>query len=175
MEKSEGEMAKATAKVSVVVPIYTAERYLRQCLDRIVGQTLRELEIIMVDDGSSDGSSAIVDEYAARDGRIVAIHQPNGGMGKAYNVGIAILLFTSPLPSSGKDIDGYALFPALLREFLSFAFIRHRPTGPTFRSRQVNPARRGHQPGNERGVNPAEANKNSARPEHCLDLYALFQ
>ncbi|MDR2030627.1 MAG: glycosyltransferase [Puniceicoccales bacterium] len=80
---------KIFPKISVVVPIYNVERYLRQCLDSIVSQTMRDLEIILVDDGSTDGSSAIVDEYAAKDGRIVAIHQANGGAGSAYNVGIA--------------------------------------------------------------------------------------
>jgi glycosyltransferase involved in cell wall biosynthesis len=72
-----------------VVPICDVKRYLRQCLDSIVGQTLRDLEIILVDDGSTDGCAEIVDEYATKDKRVVAIHQPNGGVGRAYNVGIA--------------------------------------------------------------------------------------
>ncbi|MDR3117129.1 MAG: glycosyltransferase [Puniceicoccales bacterium] len=89
MNAATSKMNMATPKVSVVVPIYNTEKYLRQCLDSIVGQTLRDLEIILVDDGSTDGSAAIVDEYAKKDRRIVAIHQRNGGMGKAYNSGIA--------------------------------------------------------------------------------------
>jgi glycosyltransferase involved in cell wall biosynthesis len=76
-------------KVSVVVPIYNVEKYLRQCLDSIVGQTLKDIEIILVDDGGTDGCPAIVDEYAARDGRVVAIHKKNGGLGEAYNTGVA--------------------------------------------------------------------------------------
>lgn len=77
-------------KVSVVVPIYKVERYLRQCVDSILAQTLHEIEVILVDDGSPDGCPAIVDEYAAKDCRVVAVHQPNGGYGKAVNHGISL-------------------------------------------------------------------------------------
>lgn len=75
--------------VSVVVPVYNVERYLRQCVDSILGQTLENIEIILVDDGSPDACPAIVDEYAAADPRVVAVHQSNGGYGKAVNAGIA--------------------------------------------------------------------------------------
>lgn len=77
-------------KVSVVVPIYGVERFLHQCVDSILVQTLRDIEIILVDDGSPDACPAIVDEYAAKDPRIVAVHQPNGGYGKAVNHGISL-------------------------------------------------------------------------------------
>ena len=77
-------------KVSVVVPIYGVERYLRQCVDSILAQTLTDIEIILVDDGSPDACPAIVDEYAAKDPRIVAVHQPNGGYGRAVNHGISL-------------------------------------------------------------------------------------
>lgn len=76
-------------KVSVVVPVYNQEKYLRQCVDSIVRQTLKEIEIILVDDGSTDGSPAICDEYAARDSRVKVIHKQNAGMGVAYNTGMA--------------------------------------------------------------------------------------
>jgi len=75
-------------KVSVIVPVYNAEHYLRQCLDSICAQTLRELEIICVDDGSTDGSSEILKEYAVRDSRIQVITQENGGAGAARNRGL---------------------------------------------------------------------------------------
>ncbi len=75
--------------VSIVVPIYKVERYLKQCVDSILGQNLKNMEVILVDDGSPDGCPALVDEYAAKDSRVVAIHQPNGGYGKAVNTGIA--------------------------------------------------------------------------------------
>lgn len=81
--------ATHTPKVSVVVPIYNVEKYLRQCVDSILAQTLTDIEVILVDDGSPDACPAMVDEYAARDSRVVAIHQPNGGYGKAVNTGIA--------------------------------------------------------------------------------------
>ncbi len=77
-------------KVSVVVPIYGVEKYLNQCVDSILAQTLKEIEIILVDDGSKDRCPEIIDEYAKKDKRIVAIHQPNGGYGRAVNHGIEV-------------------------------------------------------------------------------------
>ena len=75
-------------KVSVILPIYNVSQYLRQALDSVVNQTLRELEIICVDDGSTDDSLEIVREYAQKDSRIVVITGPNGGYGKAMNKGL---------------------------------------------------------------------------------------
>ena len=75
--------------VSIVVPVYKVERYIRQCLDSILAQTFRDIEVVVVDDGSPDGCPAIIDEYAAKDSRIVAVHQQNGGYGKAVNAGIS--------------------------------------------------------------------------------------
>ena len=76
--------------VSVVMPVYNGEDCLRECLDSICAQTLRDIEIICVDDGSSDGSLAILDEYASKDKRIRVIAQPNSGAAAARNKGIAI-------------------------------------------------------------------------------------
>ncbi len=76
-------------KVSVVVPIYGVEKYLRQCLDSIIQQTLSEIEIILVDDGSPDQCPAIIDEYTQHDPRIIAIHQKNAGYGAAVNHGLS--------------------------------------------------------------------------------------
>ena len=78
---------QSSIKVSIVVPIYNVEGYLRTCLDSILAQTLHEIEIILVDDGSPDKCPQIIDEYAAKDSRIVAVHQENGGYGKAVNHG----------------------------------------------------------------------------------------
>lgn len=74
--------------ISVIVPIYNTSEYLPECLDSIVGQTYRELEIILVDDGSTDASGRIADVYAAKDGRIRVIHKKNGGVTAARNTGI---------------------------------------------------------------------------------------
>jgi len=75
--------------LSVIVPVYNAERYLRQCLDSIVGQTYPNIEIILVNDGSTDGSGRICDEYAAKDSRIRVIHQRNKGLIGARKTAIA--------------------------------------------------------------------------------------
>jgi glycosyltransferase involved in cell wall biosynthesis len=75
-------------KVSVIVPIYNTEKYLRQCLDSIVVQTLRDIEIILINDGSKDGSLAIMKEYAKKDSRVQIIDKPNEGYGKAMNRGL---------------------------------------------------------------------------------------
>ncbi|MBQ8251083.1 MAG: glycosyltransferase [Alphaproteobacteria bacterium] len=77
-------------KVSIIVPIYGVEKYIHQCVDSILAQTLKEIEIILVDDGSKDNCPAIVDEYVKKDSRIIAIHQENGGYGKAVNHGLKV-------------------------------------------------------------------------------------
>ena len=76
-------------KISVIVPVYNSEKYLPRCLDSIVNQTLEDIEIICVDDGSTDGSAAILNKYAIQDKRIKVIIQKNGGSSLARNTGIA--------------------------------------------------------------------------------------
>lgn len=73
--------------VSVVIPVCNAQKYLRECLDSILSQTLTDLELICVDDGSKDDSGAMLDEYARRDSRIRVIHKENTGYGHSMNVG----------------------------------------------------------------------------------------
>lgn len=78
-----------TEMISIIVPVYKVEAYLRQCLESLINQTYQNLEIILVDDGSPDNCGAICDEYAKRDNRICVIHKENAGMNAARNDGIA--------------------------------------------------------------------------------------
>lgn len=74
--------------ISVIIPVYNTNVYLRQCVESVIAQTYKKLEIILVDDGSTDDSGTLCDHLAARDERIKVIHQPNGGAGAARNTGI---------------------------------------------------------------------------------------
>lgn len=80
---------KENSLISVVVPVYNVEKYLRECLNSVINQTYRNLEIILVDDGSTDNSSFICDEYASMDNRIRVIHQKNKGLVGARKSGIS--------------------------------------------------------------------------------------
>ena len=75
-------------KVSIVMPVYNVEKYLEPCLDSLLGQTLRDIEIICVDDSSTDKSVEILNKYAAKDKRIRIFHQEHQGAGCARNIGI---------------------------------------------------------------------------------------
>lgn len=75
--------------ISIIVPVYKVEAYLPRCVDSILAQTYKNLDIILVDDGSPDNSGKICDDYAKKDDRITVIHQPNGGLSDARNAGIA--------------------------------------------------------------------------------------
>ena len=72
------------AEVSIIVPVYQVENYLRQCVDSILAQTFTDFELILVDDGSTDRSGQICDEYAEMDERVKVIHQQNLGHGCAH-------------------------------------------------------------------------------------------
>lgn len=74
--------------ISIIVPVYNGERYLAECIDSVLGQTFADWELIIVDDGSTDGSGAIADRYCRHDDRIRVIHRVNGGMSVARNTGI---------------------------------------------------------------------------------------
>lgn len=78
------------AKISIIVPVYNVERYLKECLDSIQKQTLRDIEIICIDDGSTDSSAEILDEYMKSDSRFRVIHKQNEGYGKSMNIGIGM-------------------------------------------------------------------------------------
>ena len=76
--------------ISIIVPVYKAEKYLDNCINSLLSQTYTDLEIILVDDGSPDASGAICDAYAAKDSRIKVIHQQNGGQSAARNAGLSV-------------------------------------------------------------------------------------
>ncbi len=76
--------------VSVIVPVYNVEQYLEKCIKSIMGQTYADIEIILIDDGSTDSSGSICDSYACRDSRIRVLHKPNGGISDARNAGLDI-------------------------------------------------------------------------------------
>ena len=76
--------------ISVIVPVYNVEAYLEKCINSIINQTYKNLEIILIDDGSTDSSPKICDEYMNKDSRIIVIHKDNGGLSSARNKGIEI-------------------------------------------------------------------------------------
>lgn len=97
-------------KISIIVPVYNVEPYLNQCLESLHNQTLQDIEIIIVDDGSTDGCPAIIDEWRNRDKRMKIIHKENGGVSSARNEGIEIasadwIAFVDP--DDWCDIDYY--------------------------------------------------------------------
>lgn len=79
---------KKNIKVSVIIPVYNSQRFLKRCLDSIINQTLKEIEIICINDGSTDNSAEILNEYKKKDSRIVIINQENKGIGQTRNTGL---------------------------------------------------------------------------------------
>ncbi|MDT6699207.1 glycosyltransferase, partial [Enterococcus faecium] len=77
-------------EISIIVPVYKVEKYLRKCVDSILAQTFTDFEVILVDDGSPDNSGKICDEYAEKDNRVRVIHKENGGLSSARNAGIDV-------------------------------------------------------------------------------------
>ena len=78
-------------KISIIVPVYNTEKYLEKCIDSILNQTFKDFELILINDGSTDSSGKICDEYAKKDDRIVVIHKENGGVSKARNTALGII------------------------------------------------------------------------------------
>ena len=79
---------RMTAKLSIIVPVYNTEAYLPACMDSILSQGFSDFEVLLVDDGSQDGSGAICDAYAAKDGRVRVMHKENGGVSSARNLAL---------------------------------------------------------------------------------------
>lgn len=98
-------------KISIVIPVYNVEKYLKKCLESVINQTYKNLEIIVIDDGSSDNSPMICDEYARKDYRIKCLHQDNSGVSSARNKGIECATgdYVHFLDSDDfLDLDAYA-------------------------------------------------------------------
>ena len=76
--------------ISIIIPVYNVEQYLSRCIDSVINQTYKNLEIILIDDGSTDDSGEICDEYALKDNRIKVMHKQNGGVSSARNEGLDI-------------------------------------------------------------------------------------
>ena len=85
-----GSKLMSTPYVSVIVPVYNAEKFINECVNSILGQTMSDLELILVDDGSPDNCGAICDEYAIKDSRVRVFHQKNGGVCAGRNKGLSM-------------------------------------------------------------------------------------
>lgn len=109
-------------KFSVIVPIYNVEKYIHQCVDSLINQTYKNVEIILVDDGSPDSCPMICDAYAQRDGRITVVHKPNGGLVSARKAGASVCSGDYIL---NVDSDDY-IAPTLLEEMAKI-IARHQP------------------------------------------------
>jgi glycosyltransferase involved in cell wall biosynthesis len=112
-----GNGTVAPPLVSVIVPTYNNERFLAQCLDSAKAQTLHDIEVICVNDGSTDGSLAVMEDYAARDGRFRIIDKANGGYGHSMNQGLAAATGTYVAILESDDL----IEPAMLAELSSCA------------------------------------------------------
>ena len=74
--------------ISIIVPVYKAEAVLPKCVESVLAQTFQDWELLLIDDGSPDGSGGLCDRYAAGDGRVRVFHKPNGGVSSARNLGM---------------------------------------------------------------------------------------
>lgn len=132
-------MRDETPQISVIVPVYNAEAYLRQCVDSILGQTLRSLEVILVDDGSTDASGRICGEYAAADGRVKLLRRPHEGVVPARNAGAAAASGTYVACVDSDDWIEPDLYEGLMAsmgerspDVLMFGFRREYPEKTVF-------------------------------------------
>lgn len=128
-------------KVSVLVPVYNVKPYLHECLDSLAAQTLDSMEFVCIDDGSTDGCSEILDEYAERDARFRIIHKENSGYGKSMNIGLRAAKGTYIGIVESDDFADANMFSALYEAaenakaevVKSNYFLFHRKEGDAFR------------------------------------------
>lgn len=136
-------------ELSVIIPVYGTEKTLNRCVRSVVNQTMRDIEIILVDDGSPDNCPALCDEWAKKDGRIKVVHKTNGGLGFARNSGMAV--------ATGKyltfiDSDDYIDEIAYERVFadahgdedaIRFFYLRENENGEELTAEKVSPLKAG--------------------------------
>ena len=117
--------------ISIIVPVYNIEDYLRRCLDSILNSTYTDYELILVDDGSTDSSGLICDEYAAKDNRIIVIHQDNKGLSPSRNTGLNISKGEYILMIDGDDCIHVRmieiLYDSITRDDYDFSMCLYQP------------------------------------------------
>lgn len=136
--------------VSIIVPVYNPGPYLHACIDSALGQTYRNIELILVDDGSTDGSSAVIDHYAASDSRVTTLRQSNRGLSAARNAGLDIAQGDFITFLDADDIL-YPRFIELLTEQLNAGA---DIAACDFTRRETEPDRRCQQPRTDIDVRP---------------------
>lgn len=114
---------KKNVTISVIVPVYNVERFLPQCIDSILGQSVSELQIILVDDGSTDASGWICDEYVKKDKRIVVLHQQNAGVSAARNAGLEVATGTYIAFADSDDVLPLDAYHTMLNDIKESDFI----------------------------------------------------
>ena len=119
--------------ISVIIPVYNIKNYLEECLNSVMNQTLKEIEIILVDDGSTDGSAKICDDFASIDARIKVVHQKNQGAGMARNTGIEIASGKYITFTDGDDYLETSAFETLINTIKTHNLDAIRLSYNTFR------------------------------------------
>ena len=112
-----------TPLFSIIVPVYKTEAFLRQCVDSILNQTYPDFQLVLVDDGSPDGSGTICDEYAGLDNRVTVVHKENGGLVSARKAGAAVCCGTYVV-NVAKRLIVQVLLPNRLRSWVFRKFAR---------------------------------------------------
>ena len=107
-------------KLSVIIPVYNVEKYLKQCLDSVVNQTYKDLEIILVNDGSPDNCGEICQEYANKDDRIVYVEKENGGLVSAYTTGYKYVTSDYVTFVDSDDYIDVNMYEEMLKKFDEF-------------------------------------------------------